>query len=159
MSTHSIKSGTGTSARKPGRVAGNLFGERTIQSLKIPDSLYWDVILWSKNRSTGTRKVNLGDIYDEALTWFLEREAKTGFDAYRAVPTRDAEKRSMWVDSRLLEQAGKVAERDGVIRNRVIYTALVLYVKEFGPNATAEDIRRLRQIKTKGGERGRPIGT
>lgn len=158
MNAPTRKKKIATSTRKPGRVAGRQIGERTVQLLKIPDSLYWSIILWSKTRSNGARKVNIGDIYDEALSWFLEREAKATYEAYRAVPLRNAQKRSLWLDSRLLEKAGEYAERDGVPRNRVVYTALVLYLKEFGPLATAEDIDHLRKIKTMGGERGRPIG-
>jgi hypothetical protein len=144
--------------RKPGRAAG-VFGERTVQLLKMQDSLYWSIILWSRNRSIDGKKVNVGDIYDESLTWFFGRKARTHYEAYLAVPLRDAQKRSLWIDSRLLERSGKIAERDGVPRNRVLYTALVLFVKRFGPLATEGEIGYLRKIKSQAGQQGRPIGS
>jgi len=131
--------------------------ERTVQLLKLPDQVYWAIMLWSQDRSHGGKKVSVGDIYDEALRWFLESEARKGYEAYRAVPTGDATNRSMWVDSRLLERAGKYAERDSVPRSRVLYTALVLYVRQFGPVPSARDIKRLRKIKAMGLGPGRPI--
>lgn len=152
MAERSKKKATASTSRKPGRVAGRKIGERTVQLLKLPDSFYWSIVLWAKNRS-----VNIGDIYDEALTWFLEREGRGGYDAYRAVPLRGAQKRSLWVDSRLLEHAGAYAQRDGVPRNRVLYTALALYLKEFAPVATIKEVARLKKIKSMGGKRGRPI--
>jgi len=123
----------------------------------MPDALYWSIVLWSSKRSSGEQKVTLGDIYDEGLTWFLDREAREGYEAYRAVPLRDAKIRSLWIDSRLLARAGACADRDGVPRNRVLFTALILFLKEFGPVATEDDIVRLRKMKTAGNNRGRPL--
>lgn len=121
-------------------------------------SLYWSVILWSRNQSIDGKKVTVGDIYDESLRWFFGREAKAHYEAYLAVPFRQAQKRSLWIDSRLLERAGKIADRDGVPRNRVLYTALVLFVKKFGPVATEKEIAYLTKIKSQAGQQGRPIG-
>jgi hypothetical protein len=132
-------------------------GERTIQLFKMPDSLYWSVILWSISSSATGEKVNVGDIYDDALTWFFERKHRTGYDAYLAFPLRNAQKRSLWIDTGLVKRAGRAAERDGVSRNRVLYTALVSFVKEFGPTATKKDIAHLRKIKSQGGQQGRPL--
>ena len=143
--------------RRAGRVRGGQSGERTVQLLKIPDALYWSIILWSEKRSIGQNKVTLAEIYDEALKWFIEREARTGYEEYRTVPIRDAKLRSLWIDSRLLEGAAKCAERDGVPRNRVLFTALVLFLKHFGPIPTADDIVRLKKNKSAGNERGRPL--
>ena len=123
----------------------------------MPDTLYWSIILWVDQRSSGTRRVTIGEIYDEGLTWFLDREARSSYEAYRAVPIRDAKVRSLWLDSRILDRAGVCAERDGIPRNRVLFTALVLFLKKFGPTPTAEDIVRLRKMKAAGNERGRPL--
>jgi hypothetical protein len=152
-----IKRKAGSTTRRSGRVSGGRSGERTVQLLKIPDAIYWSIVLWSSKRSSGEKKVTLGDIYDEALTWFLDREARAAYEAYRAVPLRDAKIRSLWIDSRLLARAGSCADRDGVPRNRVLFTALILFLKEFGPTATEEDIVRLRKLKTAGNDRGRPL--
>lgn len=150
---------TAKTSRRPGRVAGGKRGERTVQLLKISDSLYWSIVLWSRRRSTPAQPVPILDIYDEALLWFLEHECHRAYHAYLAVPLRDAGKRCLWVDSHLLERAGACAIRDGVPRNRVLYTALVLYLKKFGPVANKKDIAYLRKIKSLGGVRGRPIGS
>lgn len=150
------KSATARPPRRPAS-AGN--AERTVQLLKIADRLYWSVVLWSKNRSAAGDAVGIGQIYDEALAWFLSHEAKTGYDQYRTVPLRDAKKRPLWIDSRLLERAGECAERDGVPRNRVLYTAFVLYLKAYGPVPTEQDIQRLKKIKSVKGERGRPLSS
>jgi hypothetical protein len=40
-----------------------------------------------------------------------------------------------------------------------LYTALVLFVKKFGPVATEKDIAYLTKIKSKAGQQGRPIGS
>jgi hypothetical protein len=157
LATKSSKKARVSTTRRPGLVRGGRSGERTVQLFKMPDGLYWSIILWVDKRSSGVKRVTIGEIYDEALTWFFDKEARSSYDAYRAVPIRDAKVRSLWIDSRLLERAGVFAERDGVPRNRVLFTALVLFLKEFGPTPTAEDIVRLRKMKAAGNERGRPL--
>jgi hypothetical protein len=147
----------GATTRRPGKVSGGGSGERTVQLLKMPDALYWAVIMWAEKRSGGERKVTIGEIYDEALTWFLEHEARRSYDAYRVVPTRDAKLRSLWIDSRLLARASDCAERDGVPRNRVLFTALVQFLRQFGPTPNRDDIARLKKMKARGGQQGRPI--
>jgi hypothetical protein len=148
-----------TTARPPRRPASTGGTERTVQLLKMADQLYWSVVLWSKNRSAAGDAVGIGQIYDEALAWFLDHEAKSGYDLYRTFPLRDAKNRALWIDSRLLERAGECAERDGVARNRVLYTAFLLYLKANGPVPTAQDIQRLKKIKSVKGQRGRPLSS
>ena len=89
--------------------------------------------MWARRRSSPLKTVFISDIYDEALLWFLDRVAPDAHDAYIAASSRSGERGALWIDSRLLERAEGVAARDGVARNRVLYTAVVIYLKKFGP--------------------------
>jgi hypothetical protein len=123
------------SARRIGRVRSGALGERTVQTLRLPPQTYSAVVQWSQQRTTPLKALFISDIYDEALLWFLEREAARSYEGYIAASSKSGERRALWIDSRLLERAAEIANRDGVARNRVLYTAIVKYLKEFGPQS------------------------
>jgi hypothetical protein len=79
-------------------------------------------------------------VHDEALGWFLDRHAERPFESYPARRTAD-EDLTFWVDSRLMERARRMAERDGVKVARLIDAALTCYVREQLP----EELMRYRQ--------------
>jgi len=79
-------------------------------------------------------------VHDEALGWFLERHAEHAFQDYPARRTSD-EDLTFWVDSKLMERARRMAERDGVKVARLIDAALSCYVRQCLP----EQLLRYRQ--------------
>jgi hypothetical protein len=122
-------------ARRIGRVRSGALGERTVQTLRLPPRTFNSVVIWSQQRSTPLKALFISDIYDEALVWFLEREAARSYESYIAASSRSGARRALWIDSRLLERAAEIANRDGVARNRVLYTAIVKYLNQFGPQS------------------------
>jgi hypothetical protein len=79
-------------------------------------------------------------VHDEALAWFLDQHAQRPFEDYPARRTAD-EDLTFWVDSRLMERARRMAERDGVKVARLIDAALSCYVREQLP----QELMRYRQ--------------
>jgi len=79
-------------------------------------------------------------------------------NTWRFLCERGTKRRSLWIDSRLLERSGKIAERDGVPRNRVLYTRWYCLLKGLAL-ATEREIGYLRKIKSQAGQQGRPIGS
>jgi hypothetical protein len=73
-------------------------------------------------------------VHDEALGWFLERHAEHAFQDYPARRNSD-EDLTFWVDSKLMERARRMAERDGVKVARLIDAALSCYVRQRLPEA------------------------
>lgn len=71
----------------------------------------------------------LNDLYDTAVLWFINRRAKRRFQYYIASNKR-SKYVSLWIDSKVLDKVRLVADRDGVSMNRVVYTALVLYLED-----------------------------
>ena len=71
-------------------------------------------------------------VHDEAIGWFLDRHAERPFEDYPARRTVD-EDLTFWVDSRLMERARRMAQRDGVKVARLIDAALSCYVRQHLP--------------------------
>jgi hypothetical protein len=94
-------------------------------------------------------------VHDEAIGWFLDRHAERPFEDYPARRTAD-EDLTFWVDSRVMERARRMAERDGVKVARLIDAALSCYVRHRLP----EELMRYRQrVQTEASrlyEAGRP---
>lgn len=79
-------------------------------------------------------------VHDEAIAWFLDQHADRAFEPYPARRAAD-EDLTFWVDSRLMERARRMAQRDGVKVARLIDAALSCYVKQHLP----EELMRYRQ--------------
>jgi len=79
-------------------------------------------------------------VHDEAIAWFLDRYAERPFEHYLARRTAD-EDLTFWVDSRLMQRARRMAQRDGVKVARLIDAALSCYVRQQLP----EELMRYRQ--------------
>jgi hypothetical protein len=79
-------------------------------------------------------------VHDEAIAWFLDRHALRPFEDYPARRSGD-EDLTFWVDSRLMERARRMAQRDGVKVARLIDAALSSYVRQQLP----EQLLRYRQ--------------
>jgi hypothetical protein len=80
-----------------------------------------------------TDKPRLNDIYDDSIKWFLKNAKSDPTLIYLVSPRPQDPKlknlyRSMWVKSELVEKVKKVADRDSVSVNRVIYSALEHYL-------------------------------
>jgi hypothetical protein len=71
-------------------------------------------------------------VHDEALAWFLQRHAHQPLQDYPARRAGD-EDLTFWLDSRLLERARRMAERDGVKVARLIDAALTTYARQQVP--------------------------
>lgn len=71
-------------------------------------------------------------VHDEALDWFLQTYASAPPRDYPARRAGD-EDLTFWIDSRLMERARRMADRDGVKVARLIDAALSGYVREHLP--------------------------
>jgi hypothetical protein len=118
-------------------------GHRTVQTLKIPQSIHQSMELLRLKRARDSGKqVLLADIYDAALKSFLDAHSQGSFAGYLASPKGEGGPRAIWVDSVLLEQAECMARRDGVPRNRLVYTAVVSYIESQGRPGPPKNSRR-----------------
>lgn len=81
-------------------------------------------------------------VHDEALSWFLQQHAQQPVQDYPARRAGD-EDLTFWLDSRILERARRMAERDGVKVARLIDAALTAYVRQQVPREFMEFRQRV----------------
>jgi len=81
-------------------------------------------------------------VHDEALAWFLQQHAQRPIQDYPARRAGD-EDLTFWLDSRILERARRMAERDGVKVARLIDAALTSYVRQQVPREFIEFRQRV----------------
>jgi hypothetical protein len=128
-------------------------GLRTLQHQTLPPATRYaiDTEVWFRgliaerqaHRPRDDRWSTKDQVHDEAIAWFLERHADRAFEAYPARRTAD-EDLTFWVDSRLMERARRMAQRDGVKLARLIDAALSCYVRQHLPE---ELLRYRRQVQ------------
>jgi predicted HicB family RNase H-like nuclease len=83
-------------------------------------------------------------VHDEAIAWFLEQYADRAYEPYPARRAAD-EDLTFWVDSRLMQRARRMAQRDGVKVARLIDAALSCYVRQHLPEALLQYRQRVEQ--------------
>jgi hypothetical protein len=138
-------------ARKAGKTrSARARGLRTLQHQTLPSKTRYaiDTEVWFRGlivegqppAQRDHRWSTKDQVHDEALGWFLERHAERVFQDYPARRTSD-EDLTFWVDSKLMERARHMAERDGVKVARLIDAALSSYVRQRLP----EELLRYRQ--------------
>lgn len=99
--------------------------KRTVQQVQLPPEIHESVKVLARQDDATT----MNDVYDASVEWFLKSRAKKSFHYYLA-STKRGNYTSLWIDSKILDRVRIVAKRDAVSINRVIYTALVLYLEE-----------------------------
>ncbi len=99
--------------------------KRTVQQVQLPPEIHESVKVLARQADDTT----MNDVYDASVVWFLKSRAKKSFHYYLA-STKRGKYTSLWIDSKILDRVRIVAKRDAVSINRVIYTALVLYLEE-----------------------------
>ena len=118
-------------------------GLRTLQHQTLPaatrhgiETEVWYRSLIVERRSSAHRDARWStkdQVHDEAIGWFLDRHVDRAFEHYPARRTAD-EDLTFWVDSRLMERARRMAQRDGVKVARLIDAALTSYVRQHLPH-------------------------
>jgi hypothetical protein len=83
-------------------------------------------------------------VHDEAIAWFLQQHAEQPFEPYPARRAAD-EDLTFWVDSRLMQRARRMAQRDGVKVARLIDAALSCYVRQHLPEALLQYRQRVQR--------------
>ena len=99
--------------------------KRTIQQVQLPPEIHECVKVLARQDDD----INMNDVYDASVEWFLKSRAKKMFHYYLAT-TKRGKYTSLWIDTNILNRVRIVAKRDAVSINRVIYTALILYLEE-----------------------------
>lgn len=97
--------------------------KRTVQQVQLPPEIHEGVKVLARQDDA-----TMNDVYDAAVGWFLKSRAKKSFHYYLA-STKRGKYTSLWIDTRILDKVRIIAKRDAVSINRVIYTALVLYLE------------------------------
>jgi hypothetical protein len=125
-------------------------GLRTLQHQTLPPKTRYgiDTEVWFRGLVVERQPASQRDhrwstkdqVHDEAISWFLDRHADRPFEEYPARRTLD-EDLTFWVDSRLIERARRMAQRDGVKVARLIDAALSCYIRQHLP----EQLMRYRQ--------------
>lgn len=125
-------------------------GLRTLQHQTLPPKTRYaiDTEVWFRGLIVERQSIpqrnhrwsTKDQVHDEAIAWFLDQHADRAFEPYPARRAAD-EDLTFWVDSRLMERARRMAQRDGVKVARLIDAALSCYVKQHLP----EELMRYRQ--------------
>jgi hypothetical protein len=145
----------GVAAKKSGRTrSARARGLRTLQHQTLPpatrhaiDTEVWFrslIVEHQPSRQHTERWSTKDQVHDEAIAWFLERHAERALEAYPARRTAD-EDLTFWVDSRLMERARRMAQRDGVKVARLIDAALSGYVRQHLPEELTRYRRRVQE--------------
>lgn len=102
-------------------------GERTLQQIPMPPEYHEAV-----KRYGQALDKTLNQSYDEIISWFLKAKNKNQahFAFYISSPKVTSKYTSLWLDSALLNQIKQRAKKDGVAVNRVIFSAIVYFLKE-----------------------------
>ena len=108
---------------KPARKSVHSKSLRVAQQIRLPVTVR-DAL----KRLAEQDEAHLGDVYDDALRWFLRHEGRKKTIFYLA-SSHAGGYATMWLDRALLDRVRVVAERDQVPINRVTYTALVHYLQ------------------------------
>lgn len=72
----------------------------------------------------------LREAHDEAIIWFIRYKRKTGESLFYLVSPSSSKYVSMWIKSPTLSKIKALAEVDDVKENRLIFSALVYFLKE-----------------------------
>jgi hypothetical protein len=126
--------------RKAGKTrSARARGLRTLQHQTLPPTTRFaiDTEVWFRGliveRQPASRRdhrwCTKDQVHDEAIGWFLDRHAVQPFEDYPARRTAD-EDLTFWVDSKLMQRARRMAQRDGVKVARLIDAALSSYARE-----------------------------
>jgi hypothetical protein len=138
-------------AKKPNKTrSARARGLRTLQHQTLPPTTRYaiDTEVWFRGLIVERQSIpqrnprwsTKDQVHDEAIAWFLDKHADRPFEPYPARRTAD-EDLTFWVDSRLMERARRMAQRDGVKVARLIDAALSCYVRQHLP----EELVRYRQ--------------
>lgn len=114
-------------------------GLRTLQHQTLPSATRFaiDTEVWFRGLIVEHQPTDKRDhrwstkdqVHDEAIAWFLDRHALQPFGNYPARRSAD-EDLTFWVDSKLMQRARRMAQRDGVKVARLIDAALSSYARE-----------------------------
>lgn len=140
-------------------------GLRTLQHQTLPPATRYaiDTEVWFRGliaerqptRQRHGRWSTKDQVHDEAIAWFLDRHADRAFEAYPARRAAD-EDLTFWVDSRLMERARRMAQRDGIKVARLIDAALSCYVRQHLPEELMRYRRRVQDEAARLYQRSRP---
>ncbi|WP_416398623.1 hypothetical protein [Allohahella sp. A8] len=98
--------------------------ERTLQQVKLPKIVQDALKDYAK-----ANNLTLNDSYDAIFEWFLKyRSLKTTF-FYFACPM-EGDYKSMWPSVNRVEKIKSLAKKDKTQVNRVVFTAIVLFLQE-----------------------------
>lgn len=109
--------------------------ERTLIQAPFPQDVidaigkYMDAEI-AEAEAKGFEKPQLNDFYDSATRWFMKEQRKNPELIYllsksKHKPGSKPKYRSMWIDSVLMKDLTKRAEKDFVSVNRIVYSAIV----------------------------------
>ncbi len=109
----------------------SIANEKTLRQVPLPVSVHHAL----KSYASDTES-QLQEVYDNAILWFLEYKrlyADSLFYFASPTPSKSEGKSrytSMWIDTEVLDMVKELAEEDGVPENRIIFTALVYFLKD-----------------------------
>lgn len=98
--------------------------ERTLQQVKVPRIVQQALKLYANKQQQ-----TLNDTYDEIFAWFLDYRQQHHFFFYLA-SAADGRYKSMWPKTYWVEKIKHQAQVDNIQVNRVVFTAIVLFLKD-----------------------------
>ncbi len=97
----------------------------SMRQIKIPNETYLEIKYHCK-----AKKVSLVYFYEAMLDWFLQEHKNQDSLVYQA-STKHQRTLSLWIKRQQIEKVNEMATRGKVSDARVIYTAMLLYLKKF----------------------------
>ncbi len=94
-----------------------------MQSLQIPELVENAASNYAENHG-----ITLFEFWNDALEWLFSERKKRNFFFYIASPK--AKYVSLWISEKNSKAISKLALQDNVTKNRVLYTALILFLRE-----------------------------
>lgn len=120
---------------------------------RMADEYWWAIALWAERRSTAVHPVMIGEVQEAAIEEFLSEHSQTPFSDYLAAAKASDPKRTLWLSVALLDRIDRMRTRDGVPRARLVYTAILVYLRKLGLRASGADIARLKAQRDAAGGR------
>lgn len=101
--------------------------QKTLVLAPVPEIIYDALKQYAKKS-----QISLYRAHEDAINWFITfKESQTDIIFYLAPPT-DSAYRPLWIDSETRDAAQRHATHDKNTINRLIFTAIVYFMKDKG---------------------------
>ena len=95
--------------------------ENVMSSLRVPAN-----VMRFYKKTAAERNVPVGDVYNEALKWYMKQRRKNN-NFYHLMSSSNDQYRSLWIRVSTIKEAQRMADKDGSSLNSVTFSAIVVF--------------------------------